>query len=111
MRVPLFHIRFIRPGAFPIRIMLPPALLLLSFPYFLPKTASNVRAYTSSLEDTYAPSIGAQHDALNKSVSESTVELRAAFRNAFAKSEKAVEDGLKKAEEWSGLKLNTGAKK
>ena len=98
-------------GALPIRILLPPTLFLLSSPYFLPKTASNVRAYASSLEDTYFPSLGAQHAALNKTVANSSMELRTALRAGFHKAEKAIEEGLKKAEEWSGLKLNAGGKK
>ncbi|KAF8317895.1 hypothetical protein DL93DRAFT_2095465 [Clavulina sp. PMI_390] len=100
-----------RTRALPVRILLPPTLFLISFPYFLPKTAHNVRAYASELEDRFAPSLGASHAALNKSVADSTVELRASIKNAVASGEKAVASGLKKAEEWSGLKLNTGGKK
>lgn len=80
-------------------------------PYFLPKTSHNVRAYASSLEDTYFPSLGASHAELNKSVADATVDLRRSFREAVKKSENAVEEGLKKAEEWSGLKLNAGSGK
>jgi len=92
-------------------MLLPPTFFLLSFPYFLPKTASNVRAYTSTLEDTYFPSLGAQHAALNRTVTNSTVELRATLRSGVDKVESAIEGALKKAEEWSGLKLHTGGKK
>jgi organizing structure protein 2 len=92
-------------------MLLPPTLFLLSFPYFLPKTASNVRAYASSLEDAYLPSLGAQHAAFNKTVANSSVELRAALRSGVDKAEKTIQEGLKKAEEWSGLKLNTSGKK
>lgn len=98
-------------GALPIRVLLPPTFFLLSLPYFLPKTSHNVRAYASSLEDTYFPSLGASHAELNKSVADATVDLRRSFREAVKKSENAVEEGLKKAEEWSGLKLNAGSGK
>jgi hypothetical protein len=102
---------FCAPGALPVRALLPPTLFLLSFHYFLPKTASNVRAYASSLEDTYFPSLGAQHAALNRTVTNSTAELCAVLRSGVGKVEKTIEEGLKKAEEWSGLKLQTGSKK
>lgn len=98
-------------GALPIRVLLPPTFFLISLPYFLPKTSANIRSYASSLEDTYAPALGAQHAALNKTVSDATVDLRRAFSEGVTKSENALAEGLKKAEEWSGLKLNGGAKK
>jgi len=100
-----------RTRALPIRMLLPPTFFLLSFRYFLPKTASNVRAYASSLEDTYIPSLGAQHAAFNRTVTNSTVKFRATLRSGVGKAESAIEGVLKKAEEWSGLKLHTGGKK
>ena len=47
------------------RITLPPALLLLSFNHFLPKTAHNVSAYLGALEDAYVPVLADKHAVAN----------------------------------------------
>ena len=39
----------------PTRFLLPPALFLISFNHFLPKTGSNIGSYISDLEHTYFP--------------------------------------------------------
>ncbi|EJD05217.1 uncharacterized protein FOMMEDRAFT_105442 [Fomitiporia mediterranea MF3/22] len=44
-----------RSRGLPTRFLLPPTLFLLSFNHFLPKTTSNIGAYVSDLEHTYAP--------------------------------------------------------
>ncbi|GMK55260.1 hypothetical protein CspeluHIS016_0203160 [Cutaneotrichosporon spelunceum] len=54
-----------RTRSFPVRFLAPPALALAALPYFLPKTAHNLRAYLSGLEDKHAPEFAAKHDALN----------------------------------------------
>lgn len=52
-----------------LRFFLPPTLLILSAPYFLPKTSANVSAYLSKAEDTYLPGVAAKHDKLNDQLS------------------------------------------
>lgn len=43
------------------RALLPPALLLLSFNYFLPRTAQNVAAYAGALEEQHFPALAQKH--------------------------------------------------
>jgi len=101
---------FARSRSLPVRVLLPPTLLLFAFPQFLPKTSANLRAYFASLEDTYAPSIAAQHDSLNKSLHDASVEAWKAYDKANASTKEGIQNALKQAQEWSGLKLGADEK-
>jgi hypothetical protein len=69
-----------------------------------------LRAYFASLEDTYTPSLAAQHDSLKKSLHDASVEARKAYDNANASTKDGIQSTLKKVEEWSGLKLGVDEK-
>src|SRR5258708_38157996 len=99
---------FRQTGSLPIRILLPPAFLLLASPQFLPKTSANLRAYFASLEDHYVPDIAAQHDAFNKSVTNLLVGACKKCAELTKSGRDGIQIGLQKLEEASGLKL--GAK-
>lgn len=57
-----------RTRSFPIRFLAPPTFALAALPYFLPKTAHNLRAYISDIEDKQAPEFAAKHDAFNQNL-------------------------------------------
>lgn len=54
-----------RTRAFPLRFLAPPTFALVALPYFLPKTAHNLRTYVSNLEDKYTPEFATKHDEFN----------------------------------------------
>ena len=58
-----------RTRAFPLRMITPPLFTLAAMPYFLPKTATNLRAYFSDLEDKYVPDVAEKHDMINSRLS------------------------------------------
>ncbi|KAF8332000.1 apolipo protein O-domain-containing protein [Cantharellus anzutake] len=96
-----------RTRSLPVRILLPPTLLILAFPQLLPKTSANLRAYFSSLEDHYVPDIAAQHDALNTRVSETLAGTCKKHAELTKAAKDSIQAGLHKLEETSGLKLGT----
>ncbi|WWC62073.1 uncharacterized protein I303_104663 [Kwoniella dejecticola CBS 10117] len=51
-----------RTRSLPIRFLAPPLFTLAAFPYFLPKTSSNIRKYLSDIEDKNFPEFAARHD-------------------------------------------------
>ena len=58
-----------RTRAFPLRMLTPPLFTLAAMPYFLPKTATNLRSYFSDLEDKYIPDVAEKHDMINSRLS------------------------------------------
>jgi len=101
---------FARSRTLPVRVLLPPTLFILAFPQFLPKTSANLRGYFGSLEDTYTPSIAAQHDALKKSLHDAFVQAWKSYEKASSSTKEGVQSTLTKVEEWSGLKLGADEK-
>lgn len=57
-----------RTRSFPVRFLAPPVFALAALPYFLPKTASNLRNYVSEIEDKAAPDFAAKHDQFNQNL-------------------------------------------
>jgi organizing structure protein 2 len=57
-----------RTRSFPVRFLAPPVFALAALPYFLPKTAHNLRNYVSEIEDKQAPEFAAKHDAFNQNL-------------------------------------------
>lgn len=57
-----------RTRAFPLRFLAPPTFALAALPYFLPKTAHNLRDYISEFEDNNMPEFAAQHDQFNSNL-------------------------------------------
>lgn len=58
-----------RTRSFPVRFLAPPLFTLAALPYFLPKTAHNLRAYLSEVEDKAFPEFAEKHDQFNSNLS------------------------------------------
>lgn len=58
-----------RTRSFPVRFLAPPLFSLAALPYFLPKTAHNLRAYVSDVEDKQFPEFAEKHDQFNSNLS------------------------------------------
>lgn len=93
-----------RTRAFPIRFITPPLFTLLAMPYFLPKTASNIRQYLSDVEDRHFPEFAARHDQIMSTSASHWEMLKdrvgGASQDVSAWSKNAVE----------GIERNTGLK-
>lgn len=96
-----------RTRAFPIRFLAPPVFALAALPYFLPKTAHNLRQYVSDAEDKHIPEFAEKHDRFNNALELhwqlALDKLRGAGNDVNTWSNKAVESvesatGLKMAE-------------
>lgn len=87
------------------RFIAPPLFTLAALPYFLPKTAHNLRKYVSDLEDKHAPEFAASHDRLNQALElhwhMAVDKLRGAGDEARVWSSQAVHS----VEEATGLKV------
>lgn len=95
-----------RTRSFPVRFLAPPLFAAAALPYFLPKTAHNLRQYFSDLEDKHAPEFAARQDRFNHALEihwHMTVDrLRGAGDEARQWSAKAAE-GVESA---TGLKVS-----
>ncbi|TXT08986.1 hypothetical protein VHUM_02460 [Vanrija humicola] len=96
-----------RTRSFPVRFLAPPVFALAALPYFLPKTAHNLRQYVSDAEDKHFPEFAEKHDRINNALELhwqlALDKLRGAGQDVSAWSDKAVESvesatGLKMAE-------------
>jgi organizing structure protein 2 len=87
------------------RVLLPPTFLLLSFNYFLPKTAQNVSAYAGSLEEKHFPTLARKH-AVAIAHTHMTWERA---REAGISGRDRIQDGLggavRRVQELTGLKV------
>ncbi|KDQ12565.1 hypothetical protein BOTBODRAFT_161460 [Botryobasidium botryosum FD-172 SS1] len=94
-----------RNRSFPVRFLVPTTFLMLSLPFFLPKTSHNLNEYISDLEAHYFPAVAEQHAALGRAVSSARESLEAFYHS----SNKAVREGVHNAEgkiqEYTGIKL------
>ena len=88
------------------RVLLPPAFILLSFKYFLPKTTQNLSKYAGSLEEEHFPLLAQKH-AVAIAHSHMTWERA---REAGISGRDKVQDGLgsaaRKVQELTGLKVH-----
>ncbi|KLT45444.1 hypothetical protein CC85DRAFT_223741, partial [Cutaneotrichosporon oleaginosum] len=100
-----------RTRSFPVRFLAPPTFALAALPYFLPKTAHNLRAYVSDLEDKHAPDFAAKHDAFNQNLEMhwhmAVDRLRGASHEAAQWSSKAAE-GVESA---TGLRVGNALRR
>lgn len=84
-----------RTRAFPVRFLAPPTFAAVALPYFLPKTAHNLRRYISDAEDKYIPELAEKHDRFNSQLELhwhlAADKLSGAGDDARAWSAKAVE--------------------
>ncbi|KAL1411425.1 hypothetical protein Q8F55_002381 [Vanrija albida] len=94
-----------RTRAFPIRFLAPPVFAAIALPYFLPKTAHNLRQYISDAEDKHIPEFAEKHDRINSALELhwqlALDKLRGAGNDVSTWSNKAVE-GVESA---TGLKM------
>lgn len=63
-------------GALPVRLLLPPTLLIGALNYFLPKTTHNVNAYLTGLERAHFPAVAEQHEAANQALRDAVKGVR-----------------------------------
>lgn len=94
-----------RTRSFPVRFLAPPIFATAALPYFLPKTAHNLRKYISDVEDKHCPEFAARHDHFNQALElhwhMGVDKLRGAGDEARQWTSKAV-DGVESA---TGLKV------
>jgi len=88
-----------------VRFLAPPLFSLAALPYFLPKTAHNLRKYVSDVEDKHMPEFAASHDRFNQALElhwhAALDKLRGASDEARVWSSQAVHS----VEEATGLKV------
>lgn len=76
-----------------------------SLAYFLPKTASNLNAYLSSLERTYAPGVASQRAELSESLHKSLVGAKRSYDDARTSAADGMRSARRQLEESTGLKV------
>ena len=87
------------------RIALPPALLLLSFNYFLPKTAHNVSAYAGALEEQHFPALAQKHAVALAHSHMAWERLRAAGASGRERLQDGLGGAARRVQELTGLKV------
>ncbi|TFK95943.1 apolipo protein O-domain-containing protein [Pterulicium gracile] len=88
------------------RLLLPPALLLLSANHFLPKTTANVTSYLSSLEDTYAPNFADKHRTANAHTAMTWEMAKERTKDARVSLGRGAESLVGKVQEVTGLRVS-----
>ncbi|KAG9096420.1 hypothetical protein FRC07_010936, partial [Ceratobasidium sp. 392] len=96
---------FARGRSLPTRLVLPPALFLGAFNYFLPKTTHNVNAYLTGLERAHFPALADQHEAANKTLRDAVQSARTQYGSFRGGVSHLVEDSVDGLESTTGLKL------
>ncbi|KII83788.1 hypothetical protein PLICRDRAFT_702358 [Plicaturopsis crispa FD-325 SS-3] len=94
-----------RSRALPLRIALPPTLLVLSLQQFLPKTASNISAYGGELEERFFPTLAQKHAVANAHTAMAVEMAKDRARGSREWLGGAVERGVDKFQDLSGLKV------
>ncbi|KAH9837539.1 apolipo protein O-domain-containing protein [Rhodofomes roseus] len=94
-----------RNRSLPVRLALPPTLLLLSLRHFLPKTGHNVSSYLGSLEDTYLPGVAEKHDIAKAHSAMTWARLQDASAAGRARLGESVLRAVVSLEQATGLKL------
>jgi len=92
-------------GALPIRFILPPTFLVLSLAHFLPKTASNLSAYYTRLEQTYAPGWSSQRTELSRSIGSSLSGASKSYQDLKGAAGDKVQWARTEVEGRTGLKV------
>lgn len=88
-----------------VRFALPPALLLLSFDHFLPKTYHNLSSYLGTLEDQYLPAVAEKHDIAKAHTMMTWERFKDATKEGRATLGGGVERVVHKAQDTTGLKF------
>ncbi len=87
------------------RLLLPPALFVLSFNHFLPKTAHNVSEYLGSLEERYLPTVAEKHAIANAHSAMTWERAKEATASGRESVTRNVGDVLARLQAVTGLKL------
>jgi len=94
--------------------LLPPTFFLLSFNYFLPKTAQNVSAYAGSLEEKHFPTLAQKHAVAIAHTHMTWERLREAGIGGRDRIRDGLGGAVRRVQELTGLKvqeaLGRGAK-
>ncbi|KZW00506.1 hypothetical protein EXIGLDRAFT_830664 [Exidia glandulosa HHB12029] len=94
-----------RNRALPIRVLLPPTLLLASLPYFLPRTSANVAAYARELERAHFPQLAEQHESLEKQTRGAWTSASASVHGVGATVQDRVRWAVGETQRATGLRL------
>ncbi|KAJ7435013.1 apolipo protein O-domain-containing protein [Mycena galericulata] len=89
----------------PVRALLPPLLGGAAFAHFLPKTAANVRAYASSLEDKHLPEVARVHEVGKAHTGMAWARLREGTNEAREKVGQGVLAAVAQVQGATGLKI------
>ena len=100
-----------RTRAFPIRWLTPPLFTLAAMPYFLPKTAHNLRSYLSDVEDQYAPALAEKHDILNSRLSMHWEMAKDKLGSASEEAQGLGQRAVRGIESNTGLKIGDALKR
>lgn len=100
-----------RTRAFPIRFLAPPLFTLAAMPYFLPKTAHNLRQYLSNVEDQRFPDLAARHDSLNANLEMHWEMVRNRVSGAGQGMERWSRSAVEGIERGTGLKVGDVVKR
>ena len=87
------------------RALLPPALLLLSFNYFLPRTAQNVAAYAGALEEQHFPALAQKHAVAVAHSHMAWERVRAAGSGGREWLQDGLGGAARRVQELTGLKV------
>lgn len=90
------------------RLLLPPALFILSARHFLPETSSNISNYLGSLEDHYVPGFAEKHDIAKAHSTMTRERVKEWTADSRSKVHKGAENSVEKLQNLTGLKLKEG---
>lgn len=94
-----------RGRSLPIRLILPPTLLIASSYHFLPKTSANISDYLGALEDQYFPALAAKHDIANAHSAMTWERIKDAASSGRTSLEGGVGSVVEQVQATTGLKL------
>lgn len=87
------------------RVLLPPALLVLSLNHFLPKTSHNISNYLGELEDKFAPTFSQKHDVAKAHTAMTWEMMKDGAQSGRERFGRGVEGFVDGVESWTGLKV------
>lgn len=94
-------------GSFPIRWLAPPAVLALSFKYFLPHTFDNTAEYYESLEQKHFPQFSEKRQSVWDMVKQHYYTGVSHMERAGEQAKGAFSSGIQNMEQSTGLKIGS----
>jgi len=88
-----------------LRVLLPPALFLISLHHFLPHTSANLGQYVGELEDRYVPGIAHTHDIAKAHSAMTWERIKMASADGRERVSSGVVGVVGRAQDTTGLKL------